>query len=46
MYVITEILRVDDFKVSFTTAVESDDIYILQESDFADVRCESRTGKQ
>ncbi|XP_033207740.1 uncharacterized protein LOC117167143 isoform X2 [Belonocnema kinseyi] len=42
----SEIVRVDDFKVRLTKAVESDDCYILKESDFADVRCESRTGKQ
>ncbi|KAJ8665353.1 hypothetical protein QAD02_007015 [Eretmocerus hayati] len=42
----SEILRVDDFNYEFSPTVESDQFYILRDSDYADVRCESQTGKQ
>ncbi|XP_043284844.1 uncharacterized protein [Venturia canescens] len=42
----SEILRVDDFNTKQTEPRESDDFYILRHSDFVDVRCESKTGKQ
>lgn len=43
---ITEILRDDDYSVSYTTAVESTDSYVLKHSDFVDVKCESKNGKE
>lgn len=42
----TEVIREDDFEVSLTDAVESSDVYILKQSDFADVKCESQAGRQ
>lgn len=41
-----EIIRVDDYNVKLTDTVESDVSYTLKQSDFAEVKCESRTGKQ
>lgn len=41
-----EIIREDDFETSFTDSVESNDVYTLKESDFADVKCESQSGRQ
>lgn len=38
----TEILRDDDYNVSFMTPIESDDSYVLKYSDFVDVKCESK----
>ncbi|XP_058788866.1 uncharacterized protein LOC131662900 [Phymastichus coffea] len=42
----SEILRVDDFSSELAGSVESDQSYVLRQSDYADVKCESRTGKQ
>ncbi|XP_076238504.1 uncharacterized protein LOC143181785 [Calliopsis andreniformis] len=41
----SEILRDDDYTVSFTTPVESDDSYVLRHSDFVDVKCEAKDGQ-
>lgn len=38
----SEILRDDDYNVSFMTPIESDDSYVLKYSDFVDVKCESK----
>lgn len=42
----TEILRDDDNSVSFATSVESDDSYVLKHSDFVDVKCEAKNGRE
>ncbi|XP_012284761.1 uncharacterized protein LOC105702073 [Orussus abietinus] len=42
----SEIIRVDDFNVIASQATETDDSYLLKESDFVEVRCQSPTGKQ
>ncbi|OAD56073.1 hypothetical protein WN48_03813, partial [Eufriesea mexicana] len=39
----SEILRGNDYNVSFMTPVESNDSYVLKHSDFVDVKCESKT---
>ena len=41
----SEILRDNDYSVSYTTAVKSTDSYVLKHSDFVDVKCESKNGK-
>lgn len=41
-----EILRDDDYNVSFMTPIESDDSYVLKYSDFVDVKCESQNGNE
>ncbi|KAG7189383.1 hypothetical protein KM043_017030 [Ampulex compressa] len=42
----SEIIRIDDYYTRLLDPVSSDNIYILKHSDFADVRCESKNGKQ
>ncbi|XP_043526689.1 uncharacterized protein LOC122537526 [Frieseomelitta varia] len=42
----SEILRDDDYNISYETAVESDDFYVLKHSDFVDVKCESKDGNK
>lgn len=42
----SEILRDDDYNISYETAVESDDFYVLKHSDFVDVKCESKNGNK
>ncbi|CAL7939740.1 unnamed protein product [Xylocopa violacea] len=42
----SEIVRDDDYNISFMTSVESDDFYILKHSDFVDVKCKSKNGKE
>ncbi|XP_048514865.1 uncharacterized protein LOC105688188 isoform X2 [Athalia rosae] len=41
-----EIVRVDDYNIKMMPTEESDVSYTLKFSDFADVKCESQTGKQ
>ncbi|XP_034937325.1 uncharacterized protein [Chelonus insularis] len=40
----SEILRVNDYAIELTNPEESDDVYILKQSDFVDVKCESKNG--
>ncbi|XP_015439519.1 PREDICTED: uncharacterized protein LOC107194414 [Dufourea novaeangliae] len=42
----SEILRDDDYTVSFMTPVKSDNYYVLKHSDFVDVKCESKNGEE
>ena len=42
----SEILRDDDYNVSFMPSVESDDSYVLKHSDFVNVKCESKNGDE
>ncbi|XP_046607068.1 uncharacterized protein LOC124298720 isoform X2 [Neodiprion virginianus] len=41
-----EIIRVDDYTNRITKPVESDVSYTLKDSDYAEVNCQSQTGKQ
>ncbi|XP_026672078.1 uncharacterized protein LOC108628160 isoform X1 [Ceratina calcarata] len=42
----SEILRDDDYYVSYMPPIESDDSYVLRHSDFVDVKCQSSNGKR
>lgn len=42
----SEILRDNDYTVSFMTPIESNDSYTLRHSDFVNVKCESKNGKE
>ncbi|CAK9833930.1 hypothetical protein ANTRET_LOCUS10540 [Anthophora retusa] len=42
----SEILRDSDYNISFLTSIASDDFYILRHSDFVDVKCKSKNGKE
>ncbi|XP_024890478.1 uncharacterized protein LOC112466554 [Temnothorax curvispinosus] len=42
--IFSEIIRTDDYDTKLLDGIEADDFYILRESDFADVRCKSKSG--
>ena len=44
--IFAEIIRIDDYNYELTNAVETDNFYTLRNSDYAEVKCESQTGKQ